>query len=173
MNPRHAILAAALVGAAALALFGDTSPPAEVVEPAARASTAPVPSQAARVAVADVAIMQLAPRDTLIGSASDSFNAGANDAFGSRNWTPPPPPPAPAAPPPPPQAPPLPFTLIGKSLDEGKWEVYLARGDQTYLVRDKDVIDGAYRVDAIRPPLMTLTYLPLNQAQQVNIGVFD
>jgi hypothetical protein len=40
-------------------------------------------------------------------------------------------------------------------------------------VRDKTVIDGTYRVDAIAPPNLTLTYLPLNQVQQLNIGVFD
>jgi hypothetical protein len=30
-----------------------------------------------------------------------------------------------------------------------------------------------YRVDAIAPPILTLTYLPLNQVQQLNLGVFD
>jgi hypothetical protein len=28
-------------------------------------------------------------------------------------------------------------------------------------------------VDAIAPPHLTLTYLPLNQVQQLNIGVLD
>jgi hypothetical protein len=41
------------------------------------------------------------------------------------------------------------------------------------VVRDKTVIDGTYRVDTIAPPVLTLTYLPLNQVQQLNIGVFD
>ncbi|MCC2956584.1 hypothetical protein LK542_13270, partial [Massilia sp. IC2-477] len=72
-----------------------------------------------------------------------------------------------------PTAPPLPFTFIGKSLQDGAWEIYLARGDRTYLVRENTVIDGTYRVDAVRPPVLTLTYLPLNQVQQLNIGVFD
>jgi hypothetical protein len=67
----------------------------------------------------------------------------------------------------------LPFTFIGKSVAAGNWEVYLARGDRTYVVRDKAVIDGTWRVDAIAPPLLTLTYLPLNTVQQLNIGVFD
>jgi hypothetical protein len=40
-------------------------------------------------------------------------------------------------------------------------------------VHENDVIDGIYRVDAIAPPTLTLTYLPLNQVQQLNIGVFD
>ncbi|MFS2020837.1 hypothetical protein ACEN88_30195, partial [Massilia sp. CT11-108] len=74
----------------------------------------------------------------------------------------------------PPTAPPLPFTFIGKSVGDGAWEVYLARGDRTYVVREKGaVIDGTYRVESIAPPVLTLTYLPLNQVQQLNIGVFD
>ena len=34
-------------------------------------------------------------------------------------------------------------------------------------------LEGAWRVDRIAPPIMTLTYLPLNQVQQLNIGVFE
>jgi hypothetical protein len=67
----------------------------------------------------------------------------------------------------------LPFTYLGKAVGEGAWEVYLARGDKTYIVRTKTVVDGIYRVDAIAPPTLTFTYLPLNQVQQLNIGVFD
>ena len=70
-------------------------------------------------------------------------------------------------------APPLPFIYLGKVAADGAWEVFLARGDKTYIVRDNTVIDGAYRVEAIAPPVMTLTYLPLNQVQQLNIGVFE
>ena len=70
-------------------------------------------------------------------------------------------------------APPLPFTYLGKAAENGHWEVFLAIRDKTYVVRDKMVIDGIYRVDAIAPPNLTLTYLPLNQVQQLNIGVLD
>jgi hypothetical protein len=70
-------------------------------------------------------------------------------------------------------APPMPFTYIGKAVADGVWEVYLSRGDKTYSVRLQTVIDGTYRVDRIAPPLLTVTYLPLNQQQQMNIGVFE
>jgi hypothetical protein len=70
-------------------------------------------------------------------------------------------------------APPLPFNYFGKAVQDGAWEVYLARGDKTYVVRNSTVIDGAYRVDRIAPPLLTVTYLPLNQVQQINIGAID
>ena len=192
MKTRHMLMGAALAAAAALVAFGDNSPEGGLAEPVARA--APVAADdklAARAQTAAVLpapaesrtqapegktashILRLLPRHALVGL--DGVKEGG-DVFGSRDWTPPPPPPpAPVAPPPPPPptAPPLPFTLLGKALENGAWEVYLARSGKTYIVKPKTVIDGTYRVDAIAPPLLTLTYLPLNQVQQLNIGAFD
>ena len=183
MKPRHIAMAAALALAAGLAVFGDNTPEASVAEPVERArpATAPAPApdpQPIRGKVAAheksaAAILRLVPRETLIGDDNERFGQGGNAVFGRQDWTPPPPPPAPAPPPPPPTAPPLPFTFIGKSLQDGVWEIYLARGERTYSVREAAVIDGTYRVDAVKPPILTLTYLPLNQVQQLNIGVFD
>lgn len=183
MKPRHIAMFVALVLAACLLFFGDNTPDDMVAEPVERAqapaaaATAPAAAPAERDAAArkekNAAILRLVEREVLIGDSNDRFNQGENGVFGRQDWTPPPPPPAPAPPPPPPTAPPLPFTFIGKSLQDGAWEIYLARGDRTYLVRDNTVIDGMYRVDAIKPPVLTLTYLPLNQVQQLNIGVFD
>lgn len=187
MKPRHIGMAAALVLAAGLVIFGDNTPETEVAEPVERAPR-PAVEAAANTGVetaqgsksdadkTDTAILPLVPREILIGGSEERFGAGENAVFGRQDWTPPPPPPpppAPAPPPPPPSAPPLPFTFIGKSLQDGVWEVYLARGDRAYLVREKAVIDGTYRVDSIKPPVLTLTYLPLEQVQQLNIGVFD
>jgi hypothetical protein len=70
-------------------------------------------------------------------------------------------------------APALPFAYLGKAVSNGEWEVFLTRGDQTLIVRNKMVIDGVYRVESIEPPGLTLTYLPLKQVQQLNIGVRD
>ncbi|MFC0250875.1 hypothetical protein [Massilia consociata] len=184
-QPRHIAMGVALLVAAGLVVFGDNTPEDAVAEPVERApATAAAGPAAGEGASArqenGPAILRLVPRDTLIGSNDERFGAddgGSGGAvFGRQDWTPPPPPPPPqqeASPPPPPSAPPLPFTYIGKSLQDGTWEIYLARGDRTYLVRADTVIDGTYRVDAIRPPVLTLTYLPLNQVQQLNIGVFD
>jgi hypothetical protein len=121
----------------------------------------------------DPVIGRLIPRETLIGDGLDRFGSGEPTLFGRQDWTPPPPPPPKPPPPPPPSAPPLPFTVIGKSLEDGKWEVYLAAGDRTHVASVGATLDGAWRVDRIAPPLMTLTYLPLNQVQQLNIGVFE
>jgi len=193
MTPRHLLMAAALIGAAALVIFGDKSPAdgdvaeaaerrapvaAPAVAPSAPAAVAQAPaavavSPGAKPAPAEVQIQRLLPRAELIGeSGEDSFGA-AGAVFGSQNWTPPPPPPQAPPPPPPPQAPPLPFTYIGKAASDGAWEVFLSRADKTYVVRAQTVIDGVYRVDAVAPPMLKLTYLPLNQSQQLNIGVPD
>ena len=178
MKPRHIAMGAALLLAAGLVVFGDNAPDTEVAEPVERAAAVSAPAAPAAPEKAEKAgedgpvVQRLIPRETLIGG-EDRFNAGEQDVFGRQDWTPPPPPPAPAPPPPPPSAPPLPFTFIGKSLQDGVWQVYLARGDRAYLVREKEVIDGTYRVDAIKPPVLTLTYLPLDKVQQLNIGVFD
>lgn len=174
MTPRHLVMGAAVLLAAGLLIFGDNKPESDVAEAVERSAPQAVVTRTSTVAApAEPAILRLAARDTLIGD-DDAFGAGV---FGSQNLNPPPaaapvdntPPP----PPPPPSAPPLPFVYIGKAVDEGAWEVFLARGDKTYIVRNKMVIDGVYRVDAIAPPTLTLTYLPLNQVQQINIGVFD
>jgi hypothetical protein len=198
MKPRQIVLGAALAGAALLVMFGDRSPDAGVAEAVERAPAshrpsvavltsapasvavavpaalpAPAPASAPAAAGSGPRILALVPRETLIGDSDDQFRQAENAVFGRQDWTPPPPPPPAPPPPPPPSAPPLPFTFIGKSVADGAWEIYLARGDRTYVVRDKTVIDGTYRVDAIAPPVLTLTYLPLNTVQQLNIGVFD
>ena len=88
-------------------------------------------------------------------------------AFDTRSWTPPPPPPPPPGPP---TAPPLPFVYLGKKLEDGTWEVFLERGDRVLHVRERDVIEATWRVEAIRESAMTFQYLPLAQAQTLNFG---
>ena len=172
MKPRHIAMGAALVLAALLLAFGDRSPEGELAEAVERPGAAP--ARTARSTTKPVkpvpVIARLVPRDVLIGKGP---GAGADSLFARQDWTPPPPPPPQPAPPPPPTAPPLPFAVIGKSLEDGKWQVFLASGDRTHIAAPGAVIDGAWRVDRIAPPLMTLTYLPLNQVQQLNIGVFE
>ena len=178
MKPRHIAMGVALAAAAALVAFGDRSPEVEVAEAVERPQPAPargtaVPAVSSAVSAAEPVIGTLVPRDTLIGDGKDRFGADEHVLFGRQDWTPPPPPPPKPPPPPPPSAPPLPFTVIGKSLEDGKWEVYLAAGDRTHMASEGATLEGAWRVDRIAPPIMTLTYLPLNQVQQLNIGVFE
>lgn len=176
MKPYQIAMGIALLGAAGLVLFGDSSPAPDVAEAVQRAPRAAAPAARKSEAASkdDVMILRLQPRALLMGESGDGFGS-ADAMFGGRDWNPPPPPPPPPSntPPPPPMAPPLPFAYIGKAAADGAWEVYLSRADKVYVVRLKTVIDGVYRVDAIAPPMMTVTYLPLNQVQQLNIGVLD
>jgi hypothetical protein len=189
MKPYQIAMGVALAAAAGLVLFGDNSPAGGIAEPVTRGraatpspaiAAAPVPSgRAGKDAkpTAEVAILRLTPRAMLVGESGEATFASGEGVFLGQNWNPPPPPPPPQsvsnAPPPPPMAPPIPFTVIGKAVADGAWEVYLSRADKTYVVRTQTVIDGTYRVDRIAPPLMSVTYLPLNQVQQINIGVLD
>jgi hypothetical protein len=181
MKPRHLLLGAALALAAGLAAFGDRSAQTGVAEAVTRAGQpqrqglvrAAAPREQEQEQGGGPAILRLVPREALVGDSADQFQADANNPFATRDWTPAPAAAPPASRRPPPSAPPLPFTYIGKSVGDGAWEVYLARGDLTYLVRERSVLDGAWRVDRIAPPTLTLTYLPLNQVLQLNIGGFD
>jgi len=187
MKARHVLMVAGVGVAAWLALFGDKTPSGTVAEPVARGA----PSKTKDVAAApspfignagpstrrearehqpkpEPTILALRPRDTLIGgAASGNKSAGL---FSTQSWVPPPPPPPKPAPPPPPTAPPLPFTYIGKKVEDATWEVYLTRGDQTFIVHEQSEIEGTYRVEAIKPPILTLTYLPLKQMQTLTVG---
>lgn len=85
-----------------------------------------------------------------------------------------PPPPtvaaAPAPPPPAPRAPPLPFTYMGKLLSGEDAAIFLIHGDRNLIVREGDTIDSVYRIERIAESDITLTYLPLNQQQRLDIG---
>jgi hypothetical protein len=183
MRPYQIVMALALVGAAGLVLFGDNTPSTGIAEAVTRTAAVnpSIPARPVRTAAnqgkpqAEAAILRLTPRARLVGEAGDASFAAGEGVFMGQNWNPPPPPPpAPSnAPLPPPMAPPIPFQFIGKGVADGAWEVYLSRGDKTYIVRDHTVIEGTYRVEKITPPLMSVTYLPLNQQQQMNIGVLE
>ncbi|KAF1016128.1 MAG: hypothetical protein GAK31_01612 [Stenotrophomonas maltophilia] len=87
---------------------------------------------------------------------------------------------APAAPPPlaapvaeqaaPAAAPVVPFTVLDKALSNNTWEVFLANGNNTYVIHENSTVDYTYRIDSIQPPALQLTYLPMNTVQHLDIG---
>jgi hypothetical protein len=187
MTRRHFFMAVSVAIAGWLALFGDKTPTADIAEPVARPSaSANIAATAAVTRVAqtgtsiasgkvkpEIVVLALQPRETLVGTGDVLGADGTDRLFAAQTWTPPPPPPSKPALPPPPSAPPLPYTYLGKKIEDNQWEAYLARGDQTYIAREQTVIEGTYRVDLIKPPTLSLTYLPLNQVQTVTIGGTD
>ena len=129
MTPRRrwALLLLTLAAAAGLSLFGTREQP---VASAARIAALPAARQERVVAPSAVTGMIMALRPRL---AADKVI----DAFTSKDWTPPPPPPPPAPPPAAPSAPPLPYTVLGKKLEDGQWQVFLSRQEQLFIAKPK------------------------------------
>jgi len=102
--------------------------------------------------------------------------ASADGVFDKQTWfrpppPPPPPPPAPPPPPPPPPAPPpLPFTYLGKYIEESKSVMILARGSRVITASQGDVLDSVYRLEKIEPSSIQLMYLPLGIPQILSTG---
>ena len=113
----------------------------------------------------------LIDRAKLIGS-DESKSPKWRNLFVSSSWTPPAAPakPLPPATVPAPTAPVFPFQYVGKKLENNIWEVYLSRGDQSFLVREGGMLESTYRIDSITPQRLSVTYLPLGQSQSLSIG---
>ncbi len=168
MITRRLLVRAALVVAvtASLGLFaaggeptaGGAAPQARIAPPAAPA--AQQPREPLRI-------------DLLARGAQERL---ALNAFVPRSWEPPPPPPAPARsvappPPPPPTAPPLPFTFLGTFDSKGgETAYYLVEGDKLHAVAEGEVVNGVYRVGALRGEELELVYLPLSISQTLALG---
>jgi hypothetical protein len=177
MKRKHVVLALAFVGCAGVLAFADRNPADPIVEAAPRASRhdatpgAGASAGAGAGATASVVIAALRSRADLFSAA----DGGRHELFASQISAPP----LPSAAPPGAEIPPLPtdpivpFTYVGKQATGGTWEVYLANGDETVIARDQTIIDGTYRVDSIKPPTLTLVYLPLNLVQTIDIGSAD
>lgn len=167
-----------LAVAAWLAVFGDKTPAASLAGAGARAGVLPSLAVVApaspstptgnriRAAQGPTATLEpLQQRDTLIPLTP--AERPIRDIFSAASWAPPVPPaaaPASAAPVLPP------FTFVGKKLEGEQWEVYLSRGEQSFIARQGSTIDGSYRVDKIEPPTLTMTQLPQAQTMTIAIG---
>jgi len=104
------------------------------------------------------------------------------DPFGPRSFRPQPPKLTPqqaaaqaaqaalAVPPPPPQAPPLPFTYMGRLSEDRDTTVFLTLGDRNLVVKPGDTIDNTYKLEEVGESAIVLTYLPMNQRQTLPIG---
>jgi hypothetical protein len=72
-----------------------------------------------------------------------------------------------------PTAPPLPFRYLGKMIEDGELQVFLARGEESYTLREGQKkgqkVDEQYRVDKVTGNQVTFTYLPLKIQQTLEI----
>jgi hypothetical protein len=118
-----------------------------------------------------IPLEKLIDRNKLIGT-DETKSPKWRNLFVRSSWTPPAPPvkPSPPVVVPPPVAPAFPFQYVGKNLEDSVWEVYLSRGDQSFLVREGGMLESTYRIDSITPQRLSVTYLPLGQSQSLSIG---
>jgi hypothetical protein len=107
----------------------------------------------------------------LMRPADGSAEKPAVDPFARRSFAPK----AEAAPQAPqaPTAPPLPFRYVGKMIEDGRLEVFLARGEESYSVtagsKRGEKLGTEYRVDKVTENRVTFTYLPLKIQQTLEI----
>ncbi|HEX9395302.1 MAG TPA: hypothetical protein VF943_01055 [Burkholderiales bacterium] len=130
---------------------GDRTASGRDVEAAARDSPAP----AARIAPA------LPARAPLPENVADPFLAPAHQAsraLAARAATP-------AV-----VAPVLPYRFVGRVYQEGATQVYVARGTKLFAVRQGDVLDGEYRVDALSPSEIAFVHLASGSRQVMPLG---
>ena len=67
---------------------------------------------------------------------------------------------------------PVPWRVIGKQQDDdASWTVFLARGDDTWVVREGDTLDDGFRVAAIKPPTLTLQHIKHQTRRTLDIGI--
>jgi hypothetical protein len=179
MNARRLVLISLFCVAAWLAFFADKAPEPDPapstdarMQPAAERANDAVstkPQQVTQTAPL-LSILRLRERAPYVSLRGQPVREPV--IFGSSTWEPPPPK-AVQAPPKALQAPPLPYTYLGKKLEDGNWEVYLAAGENIRVVRPDTTLDGTYRIGKIVPPVLSLTYLPLAQVQTISIGILE
>ena len=71
------------------------------------------------------------------------------------------------------QAPTNPYSYAGKVVEDGQVMVFLTDGTKNHVVKTGDVIDGVWKVQAIRPPQLFLKYMPLKIEVSIEIGVLS
>jgi hypothetical protein len=140
----------------------------------------PVPSRVTTAAQKNNSITAArAPKQTAVDAPiattlpqREALGKSKQDIFGFQTWQPPPPPPPKAAaapPPPPPVPPPNPYRFAGRIMQDGQAKVFLTRGEFPVLIKMGDVLEGTYRLDAINPTNIALTYLPLDYKETIAI----
>ncbi|HOY87901.1 MAG TPA: hypothetical protein PLJ94_07750 [Methylotenera sp.] len=66
-----------------------------------------------------------------------------------------------------------PYVYAGKIIDGTQMTVFLLSGENGYAVKVGDVLDEVWKVKTIKPPNMTLRYVPLKIDTQLDIGVVN
>lgn len=163
MNTRQYILGLALIATAVASLNSMNEPSSEIVEavtPKTKRSVSPQHKESD--------ILHSAPRKWILSEKTiDLFYvppkvAPAVTIEKKPKLTTP-------APPPQPVAPPLPFTYLGKIIEENQVIVFVTKAGRNLIIKGGETIDGTYNVKSIDSQKVVFVYLPLKTEQTLII----
>ena len=158
--PRIAVLIALLAGAAAWVAIDLRGPAAPTSEKAPASGASQDPGHSA--APASQATQPGIPARSVLGRI-------AADPFSAHSWMPRPKPAVVTAPPDP-VTPPLPYRFAGQFHRESGIEVYVARGEEIFPVKEGDTLDGQYKVDSVSATEVSFVYLPSGARQTMQFS---
>lgn len=72
-----------------------------------------------------------------------------------------------------PSAPAMPYRVAGHLRTHSGIQVFLARGDQVFPIRENDLLDGQYRVESLASTQVVLIHLPTNTRETLDFGSHD
>jgi hypothetical protein len=72
--------------------------------------------------------------------------------------------------PPVPVAPPLPFRFAGQFHRDSGMEVYVARGEEIFAVKEGDTLEGEYKVDSVSATEVSFVHLPSGTRQTMQFS---
>jgi Cohesin domain len=93
----------------------------------------------------------------------------ASDPFSAHSWMPRRKPAA-VSEAPVPVAPPLPFRFAGQFHRESGIEVYVARGEEIFPVKEGDILDGQYKVDSVSATEVNFVHVPSGERQTIQFS---
>lgn len=168
------LVGGALLAARVASLALTDTEAAAPVAPRARTGAASA-SAAAAGAGSRVQLERLEARQRALDEGADGAGGGPRPPrpalFEIVAWQPPPPKAPPPPPPPKPVAPPFPYAYLGGLSEEGVRTSFFSHGNRVIAVKAGDTVDAAYRIEQMTEQQMTLTYLPLDQAMVLALGV--
>jgi len=158
--PRIAVLIALLAGAAAWVAIDLRGPAAPTSAKAPASGASQEPEHAA--APASEAKQPGIPARSALGRI-------AADPFSAQSWLPRRKP-AVVSESPVVVAPPLPYRFAGQFYRESGVELYVARGEEIFPVKEGDTLDGQYKVDSVNATEVTFVHLPSGTRQTLQFS---
>lgn len=163
---RKALILLALAGVVGLAVFApqvDQPVRSPQSSAAGRSATSAGPPPPARAMDKDGRRIEILSEFRKRGTLGDT----KAELFGPQSWQPPPS--KAVASPPLPEPPPMIYRFAGRLLQDGKLQVFVSKGDTALAIKQGDVLEGGYVVEAITADTIALVYPPLGHKASISI----